>query len=56
MCLESTPTGLKLYERFGFRTGKVIRADMRDFGWTKPYDKEAARRIWMVRDGRMQGN
>ncbi|RMY73871.1 hypothetical protein D0863_03599 [Hortaea werneckii] len=56
MCLESTPTGLKLYERFGFRTGKVIRADMRDFGWTQPYDEEAARRIWMVRDGRMQGN
>ncbi|KAI6803780.1 NAD(P)-binding protein [Hortaea werneckii] len=56
MCLESTPTGLKLYERFGFRTGKVIKADMRDFGWTEPYDEEAARRIWMVRDCRMQGN
>ncbi|KAI7482365.1 NAD(P)-binding protein [Hortaea werneckii] len=56
MCLESTPTGLKLYERFEFRTGKVIKADMRDFGWTEPYDEDAARRIWMVRDCRMQGN
>ncbi|KAI7720072.1 NAD(P)-binding protein [Hortaea werneckii] len=53
MCLESTPTGLKLYERFGFRTGKVIKADMREFGWTEPYDEEAARRIWLIRDSRM---
>ncbi|KAI7530586.1 hypothetical protein KC331_g14583 [Hortaea werneckii] len=52
MCLESTPTGLKLYERFGFRTGKVIRADMRDFGWMERYDEEAARRIWLIRDSR----
>ncbi|GAB1739242.1 hypothetical protein NU219Hw_g3991t1 [Hortaea werneckii] len=52
MCLESTPTGLNLYERFGFRTGKVIKADMRDFGWTEPYDEDAARRIWLVRDSR----
>ncbi|KAI7163480.1 NAD(P)-binding protein [Hortaea werneckii] len=52
MCLESTPTGLKLYKRFGFRTGKVLKADMRDFGWTEPYDEEAARRIWLIRDSR----
>ncbi|KAI7088378.1 hypothetical protein KC356_g3289 [Hortaea werneckii] len=56
MCLESTPTGLRLYERFGFRAEKVIKADMRDFGWTEPYDEDAARRIWMVRDCRMPGN
>ncbi|EMC92690.1 hypothetical protein BAUCODRAFT_52542, partial [Baudoinia panamericana UAMH 10762] len=39
MCLESTPAGLGLYERFGFRQVRTLKADMRDFGWDKPYDE-----------------
>lgn len=50
MCLESTPAGRKLYESFGFREKARIKADMHEFGWTEPYDDEAAARIFMVRD------
>jgi hypothetical protein len=50
MCLESTPAGLSLYERFGFREAKIVKADMRAFGWTEPYDEEAAKRVWMLRE------
>ena len=49
ICLESTPAGLRLYERFGFKEARTIKADMREFGWTEPYDEEAAKRVWMVR-------
>jgi len=51
--LESTPAGLSLYKRFGFQEVKTIKADMRDFGWTEPYDHEAAKRVWMVRERRL---
>ncbi|KAK5169673.1 uncharacterized protein LTR77_005651 [Saxophila tyrrhenica] len=50
MALESTPAGLSLYKRVGFRQADVIKADMKEFGWTQPYDPEAAKRVWMVRD------
>ena len=49
MALESTPAGLSLYKRFGFREMDVIKADMKQFGWDKPYDPEAAKRVWMIR-------
>lgn len=52
MCLESTPAGLSLYERFGFKVITVIKADMKQFGWDKPYDEEAAKRSWMIRNPR----
>lgn len=52
MGLESTPAGLGLYKRHGFREEKVIKADMRDFGWRGEYDPEAAKRVWMIRDAR----
>lgn len=48
--LESTPTGLALYKRTGFKEVKVISADMKQFGWDKPYDPETAVRVWMVRE------
>jgi len=50
MCLESTPAGLTLYKRFGFEDRYTIKADMRQFGWNQPYDEEAAKRVWMVRE------
>ncbi|KAK5128304.1 hypothetical protein LTR85_002971 [Meristemomyces frigidus] len=50
MCLESTPAGLSLYRRFGFKVVSVIKADMKQFGWNNPYDDEAASRFWMVRE------
>lgn len=49
MCLEATPTGLALYKRFGFVEKDVIMADMKQFGWTQPYDPESAKRVWMIR-------
>lgn len=52
MCLESTPVGVALYERFGFQAKRVVKADMKRFGWMEPYDEEAARRVWMVRGAR----
>ena len=52
MGLESTPAGLALYERFGFQQKRVIKADMKSFGWTEDYDEEAAKRVWMVREAR----
>ncbi|KAF2167209.1 hypothetical protein M409DRAFT_22638 [Zasmidium cellare ATCC 36951] len=48
--LESTPAGLALYKRHGFVETRVIKADMRAFGWREEYDEEAAKRVWMVRD------
>ena len=48
--MESTPAGLALYKRFGFEERYVIKADMRQFGWDQPYDEEAAKRVWMVRE------
>ncbi|KAK4547685.1 hypothetical protein LTR36_000642 [Oleoguttula mirabilis] len=50
MCLESTPAGLSLYARFGFEVITVIKADMKQFGWNKPYDEEGAKRFWMTRE------
>ena len=50
MALESTPVGLSLYKRFGFREMDVIKADMKQFGCDKPYDPEAAKRVWMIRE------
>jgi hypothetical protein len=50
MALESTPAGLSLYKRAGFRQVDVIKADMKHFGWDKPYDPEAAKRVWMIRE------
>nr|POF04177.1 hypothetical protein CFP56_21932 [Quercus suber] len=50
MCLESTPAGLGLYKRFGFKEVRELRADMREFGWNKPYDEDAAVRFWMMRE------
>ena len=50
MCLESTPAGMELYKRFGFREVRTLKADMRQFGWDQPYDEDAAKRVWMVRD------
>ena len=50
MALEATPAGLSLYKRFGFMEKEVIAADMKQFGWTKPYDPEAAKRVWMIRE------
>lgn len=52
MCLESTPAGLRLYKRFGFREVHSLRADMKLFGWTQPYDEDAAMRVWMTREPR----
>lgn len=52
LALESTPAGLSLYKRFGFREVDVIKADMKQFGWDKPYDEEAAKRVWMIREPR----
>lgn len=52
MCLESTPAGLALYRAAGFEVAEVIAADMRDFGWTQPYDEKAAERIFMIREAR----
>ena len=50
MALESTPAGLSLYKRFGFREMEVIKADMKKFGWDLPYDPGAAKRVWMIRE------
>lgn len=50
MALESTPAGLSLYERFGFREADVIRRDMKQLGYDQPYDEEAAKRVWMLRE------
>lgn len=50
MCLESTPAGLGIYPRFGFKQVKVINADMKQFGWQQPYDTEGAQRYWMIRE------
>ncbi|KAH9840367.1 acetyltransferase [Teratosphaeria destructans] len=53
--LESTPAGLSLYRRFGFTQVKVVAADMQQqFGWHEPYDEEAAKRFWMVREPRQR--
>lgn len=52
ICLESTPAGLNVYPQFGFKEMKVINADMKQFGWQKPYDEEAAKRYWMIREPR----
>lgn len=52
MCLEATPAGLSLYKRYGFEEKDVIKADMKQFGWDKPYDEEAAKRVWMIREPR----
>ena len=49
MALEATPAGLSLYKRFGFVEKEVIAADMKQFGWTKEYDPDAAKRVWMIR-------
>lgn len=49
MGLESTPAGLRLYEKFGFETAQIIKADMKEFGWEADYDDEAAKRVWMIR-------
>jgi hypothetical protein len=49
MALEATPAGLALYKRFGFQEKEVIAADMKQFGWERPYDPEAAKRVWMIR-------
>jgi hypothetical protein len=54
MCLESTPAGLNLYKSFGFNVVKAVAADMRQFGWEKPYDVKAAKRFWMIREPRGQ--
>lgn len=51
-CLESTPAGLALYKKYGFTETRVIKADMQDFGWTQPYDEEAAKRVFMIREAR----
>lgn len=50
MALESTPAGLTLYGRFGFREMDIIKADMKQFGYDQPYDEEAAKRVWMLRE------
>lgn len=50
MALEVTPAGLELYKRFGFRETEVIKADMKQFGYDKTYDEEAAKRVWMMRE------
>lgn len=50
MALESTPAGLSLYKRFGFHEADVIKADMKQFDWDEPYDEEAAKRVWMIRE------
>ena len=50
VALEATPAGLSLYKRFGFQEVDVIKADMKQFGWDKPYDPEAAKRVWMLRE------
>ena len=52
LALESTPAGLALYKRFGFREVDVIRADMKQFGWNEPHNPEAAKRVWMIREPR----
>lgn len=52
MALEATPAGLSLYKRFGFMEKEVIKADMKQFGWNEPYDEEAAKRVWMIREPR----
>ena len=49
MALESTPAGLSLYKRFSFQEKEVVAADMKQFGWEQPYDPEAAKRVWMIR-------
>jgi hypothetical protein len=56
MALEATPAGLALYKRFGFVEKEVVAADMKEFGWTKPYDPEAAKRVWMVREPMIKQN
>jgi ribosomal protein S18 acetylase RimI-like enzyme len=50
MALESTPAGLALYNRFGFKEISVIKADMRQFGYDKSYDQNSAKRVWMIRE------
>ena len=50
MALEATPAGMSLYKRFGFQEKEVIAADMKQFGWHEPYDPEAAKRVWMIRE------
>ena len=50
MALEGTPAGLSLYKRFGFVEKEVIAADMKQFGWMNPYDPDAAKRVWMIRE------
>lgn len=49
LCLESTPLGVPLYERFGFQEVAVIKDDMKKFGWNEPYDEEETRRVFMIR-------
>lgn len=54
MCLESTPAGLPVYERAGFKEVRVLKADMKQYGWKDDYDEEAAKRVWMRRDPHVQ--
>lgn len=52
MVLESTPSGFGLYKKNGFKELEVVNKDMREFGWTEPYDEDAAVRIFMMRAAR----
>ncbi len=56
MALEATPAGLALYKRFGFVAQDILAADMKQFGWEKPYDPEAAQRVWMMREPMIEQN
>ncbi|KAF2771517.1 acyl-CoA N-acyltransferase [Teratosphaeria nubilosa] len=48
--LESTPAGLSLYQRVGFKHVNVVAADMEQFGWHEPCDEDAAKRSYMIRE------
>ncbi|KXT13402.1 hypothetical protein AC579_9073 [Pseudocercospora musae] len=42
LALESSPTGLALYRKSGFVEVERIKADMKTFGWEKPYVEDEA--------------
>ena len=50
MGLESTPAGLALYKKFGFKEAGIINADMNKFGLQGSYDIMTFKRVWMVRE------
>lgn len=51
-CVESTPNGIALYKKNGFKEVEIVDANMHDFGWTEAYDESELVRVFMIREPR----